>query len=70
MRDLVAECLRETRVHAVETEPELQPLSGESFQLKSANTEEEARSDVKCVGFWKRMRQAYFDIKVISPLPE
>jgi hypothetical protein len=67
VRDLVAECLRETRFRAVETEPQLQPLSGESFRLKSANKEEEARSDVKCVGFWRGMRQAYFDIKVVSP---
>ena len=51
----------------METEPLLQALSGESFRLKSANKEEEARSDVKCVGFWRKMRQAYFDIKVISP---
>ena len=40
-------------------------LSGESFKLKSAKNE--ARSDVKCIGFWTRMRQAYFDIKVVSP---
>ena len=67
VRDLVAECLRETRFHAIETEPQLQPLSGESFKLKSANKQEEARSDVKCIGFWREMRQAYFDIKVVSP---
>jgi hypothetical protein len=68
VRDLIAECLREARYHAVETEPQLQPLSGESFRLKSANKEEEARSDVKCVGFWRGLRQAYFDIKVVSPI--
>jgi hypothetical protein len=67
VRDLVAECLKETKFQAVEVEPQLQPLSGESFRLKSANKEAEARSDVKCVGFWRRMRQAYFDIKVVSP---
>jgi len=67
VRDLVAECLKEARYKAVETEPMLQPLSGESFKLKSANKEEDARSDVKCVGFWRGMRQAYFDIKVVSP---
>jgi hypothetical protein len=33
VRDLVAECLRETRFQAVEVEPLLQPLSGESFRL-------------------------------------
>jgi len=67
VRDLVAECLREARYHAVEPEPMLQPLSGESFKLKSANKDDDARSDVKCVGFWRGLRQAYFDIKVVSP---
>ena len=67
VRDLVAECLKEARYKAVETEPMLQPLSGESFKLKSANKEEDARSDVKCVGFWRGMRQAYFERKVVSP---
>ena len=64
MRD---HCLREARFPGVEIEPELQILAGESFKLKSANKEDDARSDVKCVGFWTRMRQAYFDIKVVSP---
>src|SRR5206468_3129816 len=27
----------------------------------------EACSDIKCCGFWSKMRQAYFDIKVVSP---
>ena len=52
----------------METEPQLQPLSGESFDFKSANKEEDARSDIKCNGFWRPMRTAYFDIKVVSPL--
>src|SRR6185312_1537565 len=64
---VVAECLKEAHYAGVETEPQLQPLSGESFKLKSANKDDEARSDVKCIGFWTRMRQAYFDIKVVSP---
>ena len=38
------------------------------FHYKSANKDDEARSDIKCYGFWSTMRQAYFDIKVISPL--
>ena len=35
---------------------------------KSANVKDEARSDLKVVGFWRAMRNAYFDIKVVSPL--
>ena len=68
VRDLFAECLREAHFHSVETEPQLQALSGEVFELKSANKDDDARSDVKCLGFWRKMRQAYFDIKVVSPL--
>ena len=60
VRDLFAECLRQARYPLVETEPVLQPLSGESFP-DSANKEDDARSDVKCLGFWRKMRQAYFD---------
>ena len=34
---------------------------------KSANKEDDARSDIKCCGFWSNKRQAYFDVKVVSP---
>ena len=67
VRDLLAKSLREAGMTAVETEPCLQPLSGERFELKSANKDDNARSDLKCVGFWSKMRQAYFDVKVVSP---
>lgn len=59
--------MREAQFKGVEVEPLLQPLSGESFVLKSANKDEEARSDVRVLGFWSKMRQAFFDIKVVSP---
>jgi len=48
-------------------EPLLLPLEGEVFEYKSANKSDETRSDIKCCGFWSNMRQAYFDIKVVSP---
>ena len=48
-------------------EPELQPLSGESFKYKSANKDEEARSDLRILGFWSRQRRAFFDITAFSP---
>ena len=54
-------------VTLVEVEPKLQELSGEVFEWKSANKDDEARSDIKCCGFWSNMRQAYFDVKVVSP---
>ena len=70
VRDLVADCLKEARFPGVESEPPLQILTKaekDAFKKKSVNTEDDARSDVKCVGFWTRLRMAYFDIKVVSP---
>ena len=66
-RDVLANVLKETGYRAVEVEPRLQPLSGEHFEYKSANCDEDARSDIKCTGFWRPMRTAFFDIKVVSP---
>ena len=67
VRDTLAKCMREAGHIAVETEPRLQPLNGEVFDYKSANKDDEARSDIKCCGFWSNMRPAYFDVKVVSP---
>ena len=67
VRDTIAQVMREAGHAAVTIEPELQPLEGEVFDYKSANKENDARSDIKCCGFWSNLRQAYFDIKVVSP---
>ena len=67
VRDTLAQCMRDAGHTVVEIEPQLQPLTGEVFDYKSANKEDEARSDIKCYGFWSNMRQAYFDVKVVSP---
>jgi hypothetical protein len=64
---LLAKVINEAGYIGVETEPRLQPLIGEHFHLKSTNRKDEARSDIKSTGFWSRLRQAYFDIKVVSP---
>ena len=66
VRDLFVDLMREAG-HVVEPEPPLQKLSGEAFDYKSANKEDDARSDLKVTGFWRNMRQAYFDVKVVSP---
>ena len=41
----------------LQTEPLLQKLSGEAFELKSKEV----------TGFWRDQRQAFFDVKVVSP---
>ena len=47
VRDLLAQCMKEAGHGVVETEPQLQALQGEAFRYKSANKENEARSDIK-----------------------
>ena len=66
VRDVFAQLFRDAG-HTVEVEPLLQKLSGEVFDYKSANKENDARSDIKVTGFWREMRQAFFDVKVVSP---
>ena len=66
LRDITAGLLTEL-CHSVEVEPSLQPLSGESFQYRSANVEDGARLDVVANGFWERGQKAYFDVKVFNP---
>ena len=38
--------------HNVLIEPELEPLTGEKLQLRTANSEEDARLDVGAQGLW------------------
>ena len=54
--------------HIVATEPSLQPITSETFSLASANTSSDARLDVKARGFWSRGQDAYFDVRVFTPM--
>ena len=64
VRDVFAQVFRDAGHGG---EPLLQKLSGEAFELKSANKDDDARSDIKVTGFWRDQRQAFFDVKVVSP---
>jgi len=66
-RDVVVDCMKEAGYGDVVKEPKLQPLTGEKFKYLSANCDADARSDIKCCGFWREQRQAFFDVKVVSP---
>ena len=46
----------------------LQALAGETFNERTANTEDNARLDVKAQGFWGSNREiAFFDVRVFNP---
>ena len=67
LRDLTASLLRDV-CRNVSTEPVLQPLTGEQLE-RSANTNDQARLDIRATGFWGEPHQdAFFDIRVFYPL--
>ena len=63
IRDLTTSLLTEVCPN-VANEPNLQPLSGETLRLASANTDDGARLDVRARGFWNTCQDAYFDVRV------
>lgn len=68
IRDLSVSLLKEVCPNVCR-EPVLQPLSGESPQLKTATTEDGARLDISAEGFWgDRFRRVFFDVRVFCPL--
>ena len=65
--DFIASLLSEV-CHNVCVEPHLQPLTGETFPLASANVEDGARLDVASDGFWgSRHQRVFIDVKVFNP---
>ncbi|KAG1693507.1 Atypical protein kinase C [Nymphon striatum] len=48
----------------VECEPYLLPVTAEVMHLKSANTDKDARLDIKAKGFWRRGQTAFLDVRV------
>ena len=68
IRNLSAKLLTEVCPN-VGIEPELQPLSGETLALRTANRQDEARVDIRAQGFWgERKQDAFFDVRVSTPM--
>ena len=68
IRDITASLLIEV-CNNVSIEPELQPLSSESFHLASAITDDGDRLDIGADGFWGSSSQrTLFDVRVFNPL--
>ena len=63
LRDIFTVLLNKVCID-VENEPHLLPVTNEIFNHRTANTENEARLDVKANGFWRRGQTSFFDIRV------
>ena len=63
IRDLLT-CLLSRVCKNVEAEPRLIPLDDETFDLRTANTSDNARLDIKAGDFWTRGVTAFFDVRV------
>ena len=66
IHDIMATLVTEI-CHNVATEPLLQPLTNESFTHHSANTDPNARLDIRARGFWSTGHGAFFDVRVFHP---
>ena len=66
IRDMTANLLTEI-CHNVATEPLLQPLTNESFPDRTANTDANARLDIRARGFCNTGQDAFFDVRVFHP---
>ena len=69
VRDLTYEMLKEVCSY-VTKEPTLQPLTGETFKYKTANTQNNARVDLMARGFWTRGQNAFFDVRIFDPMAQ
>ena len=67
MRFVTSQPLLSEVCHNVGTEPHLQPLDGETFPRRSANTANGARLDIVANGFWRgRFERPYYDVRVFN----
>jgi hypothetical protein len=66
LRDLWASLCQE--VHRdIEIEPQLLQLTGEKFEFKTANREDDARTDVRVRDFYGNKQNAFFEMRVFDP---
>ncbi len=67
IRDLTATLLTEV-CNDVCIEPNLQPITEETFRCATANTQKGARLDISANGVWGgRYEKTYFDLRVFNP---
>ena len=66
LRDLTASMLQKV-CHDVRIEPPLEPLTGETFAHRTANTAQEARLDISVRGLWVPYQKVFADVRVVNP---
>lgn len=66
IRDITANWIYEV-CHNVKKEPALQPLTGDTIILQTANRQDNARADIRVRGFGGQQQCAFFDITVFHP---
>ena len=65
LRDMFAELLNDVS-SGVETEPALEPLTGETLP-RGSNCDVDARADIAARVFWQDCEMAFFDVRVFNP---
>ena len=50
----------------VEIEPQLQEVTNKNLYARTANTADDARTDVRARGFWRQGQNAFFDVRVTN----
>ena len=65
IRDLEVKLLQSVCVD-VESEPHLQKVVNKTGYKKTANTENDARLDIRARGFWRQGQNAFFDVRVTN----
>ena len=65
IRDMEAKLLQAV-CRDVETEPPLQPITNKTSYPASANTDDNARLDIRARGFWRGGQNAFFDVRVTN----
>ncbi|CAB3998446.1 Hypothetical predicted protein [Paramuricea clavata] len=65
VRDLEATVLSEV-CKDVSIEPLLQPLTSKHYRHRTANTDDNARVDVKARGFWRKGTNCFFYVRVTN----